>query len=89
VLEQDHLLTLIGAGGAREQLDLTPTLDPHAHPSLAATTTWAAEIVAAIRTGTQLAPNFLDGLRVQEVIAAARRSSDQGGREIEVERASR
>jgi hypothetical protein len=92
VIEHDHLLTLIDATGAREQRDLTPPiftppLDTHAHPSLAATTVWAAEIVGAVRTRTQLAPNFVDGLRVQEVLAAARRSSDRGGVEVAVERA--
>jgi predicted dehydrogenase len=89
VLEHDHVLTSIDAAGARERLDLTPPLDSHAHPSLAATTVWAAEVVAAVRAGTQPAPNFVDGLRVQEVIAAARRSSDLGGVEVAVERASR
>jgi predicted dehydrogenase len=89
VLEHDHLLTLIDPAGERERHDLTPPLDPHAHPSLAATTVWVGEVVDAVRTGTQLAPNFVDGLRVQEVIAAARRSSDEGGVEVAVERASR
>jgi predicted dehydrogenase len=87
VLEHDHLLTLIDPAGERERHDLTPPLDPHAHPSLAATTVWAAEVVDAVRTGTQLAPNFVDGLRVQEVIAAARRSSDERGIEVAVARA--
>jgi predicted dehydrogenase len=88
VLEHDHQLTVIDGAGAREHTDLTPVLDPHAHPSLAATTVWAAEVVDAVRTGTQLAPNFVDGLRVQEVIAAARQSSDRGGTEVAVEHAS-
>jgi predicted dehydrogenase len=86
VLEHDHVLTRFDSTGARQRLDLTPLLDPHAHPSLAATTVWAAEVVAAVRDGIQLAPNFVDGLRVQEVIAAARRSSDQGGVEVAVDR---
>jgi predicted dehydrogenase len=86
VLEDDHVLTLISAAGNREVLDFTPTLDPHAHPSLAATTVWAAEIVAAVQAGEQRAPSFLDGLRVQEVMSAARRSSDQRGIEVAVER---
>jgi predicted dehydrogenase len=88
VLEHDHLLELIDATGDRMQLDLTPSIDPNAHPSLTATTTWAAAIVDAVRTRTQLAPNFVDGLRVQEVIAACHRSSGQGGVEVAVERAS-
>jgi predicted dehydrogenase len=89
VLEGDHVLTLISAAGDREVRDFTPPRDPHAHPSLAATTIWAGEIVAAVQAGKQLAPNFVDGLRVQEVMAAARRSSDQGGIEVAVERTPR
>lgn len=86
VLEQDHVLTVVDATGATTRRDFTPEIDPRAHPSLAATSVWAAQIVEAVRSNTQIAPNFVDGLRVQEVIEAARRSDDQGGAEVAVER---
>lgn len=86
VLEQDHVLTVVDAAGATERRDFTPVIDPRAHPSLASTSAWAAQVVEAVRTGTQLAPNFVDGLRVQEVIEAARRSDAEDGIEVAVER---
>jgi predicted dehydrogenase len=86
VLDRDHLLTMYDNTGSTECMDLTPELDPRAHPSLAATTVWAAQVVDAVRTGTQIAPNFVDGLRVQEIMHAARRSSDGHGVEVAVER---
>jgi predicted dehydrogenase len=85
VLEQDHVLTIVDAAGTKTRHDFTPEIDPRAHPSLAATSVWAAEVVEAVRTGTQIAPNFVDGLRVQEVIEAARRSDDQDGIEVTVD----
>jgi predicted dehydrogenase len=86
VLDQDHVLTVVDAAVTTIRWDLTPEVDPHAHPSLAATSVWAAQVVEAIRTRTQIAPTFVDGLRVQEVIDAAHRSDDGDGIEVTVER---
>ena len=85
VLEHDHVLTVVDDSGASTRRDFTPEIDPRAHPSLAATSVWAAHVVEAVRTRTQIAPNFVDGLRVQEVIEATRRSDDQDGVEVAVE----
>ena len=85
VLERDHLLTVVDDSGTSVRLDFTPESDPRAHPSRSAIGAWATEIVDAVRTGTQVAPSFVDGLRVQEIMDAARRSSDRHGAEVTVE----
>jgi predicted dehydrogenase len=54
--------------------DESAVLDPHYIPF----TRWARTIAGAIRAGRQLAPSFEDGLRCQQVMDAARRSSAEG-----------
>ena len=39
---------------------------------------WAAQMVASIRTGTPIRPDFEDGVRCVEVLDAARRSARTG-----------
>ena len=83
----DHVLTVLDDSGHADRRDFGPhASDPRTHPSRDAMGAWANEIVEAVRTGTQIAPNFVDGLRVQEIMDAARRSSDQHGVEVTVER---
>ena len=85
VLEGERVLTLTDEAGSRDRRDFTPHGSSPRHPSRGALGVWAAEIVAAVQSGRQLAPNFLDGLRVQEVIAAAHRSDAAHGAEVLVE----
>jgi predicted dehydrogenase len=86
VLEREHVLTIIDDSGNIEQHDFSPIDAGPRHPSRSALGVWAAQIVDAVHTGHQLAPNFLDGLRVQEVIAAAHRSHELGGADVVVVR---
>ena len=87
VLEHDHMLTVLDDSGHADRRDFSPQAsNPRTHPSRNAMGVWANEIVEAVGTGTQIAPNFLDGLRAQEIMDAARRSSDQRGVEVTVER---
>ena len=67
VLEHDHVLTVLDDSGHADRRDFSPQAsDSRTHPSRSAMGVWANEIVEAVRTGTQIAPNFVDGLRVQE-----------------------
>jgi predicted dehydrogenase len=84
VLEREHVLTIIDGSGKVEQHDFSPSDAAPRQPSRGALGVWAAQIVDAVHSGQQLAPNFLDGLRVQEVIAAAHRSHELGGADMVV-----
>jgi predicted dehydrogenase len=88
VLEREHLLTIVDDSGNVDRHDFVPSDAAPAHPSRGALGVWAAQIVDAVRSGHQLAPNFLDGLRVQEVIAAAHRSHEFRGADVTVERSA-
>jgi predicted dehydrogenase len=86
VLEHDRVVWVVD-----EHRDLTTqyVADPEdelPHPSLGPLGAWAQQIVHAVNNGEQVAPSFLDGLRCQEVLYAARRSSDDGGAITTVER---
>jgi predicted dehydrogenase len=86
VLEREHLLTVTDASGRVERRDRSPAAHTSQHPSRGALGVWAAQVVDAVRCGRQLSPSFVDGLRVQEVMAAALRSHDLGGTEVVVDR---
>ncbi len=88
VLEREHVLTIVDDNGKVEHHDFSPSDAAPRHPSRGALGLWAAQIVDAVRSGHQLAPNFLDGLRVQEVIAAAHRSHELRGAEVLVDRSA-
>jgi predicted dehydrogenase len=85
VLQREHVLTIVDDAGNVEEHDFSPSDAGPRHPSRGALGVWAAQIVEAVRSRNQLAPNFVDGLRVQEVIAAARRSHELRGAEVVVE----
>jgi len=57
-----------------------------AHPSRGPLGTWATVVVDAVRAGRQIAPNFDDGVRCQEVMSAVRASSAAGGSWTRVDR---
>jgi len=85
VLEREHVLTIIDDAGKVEERNFSSSDDASRHPSRSALGVWAAQVVGAVRSGHQLTPNFLDGLRVQEVIAAAHRSHELRGADVDVE----
>jgi predicted dehydrogenase len=85
VLQREHVLTIVDDAGNVEEHDFAPSDARPRHPSRGALSVWAAQIVDAVQSRNQLAPNFVDGLRVQEVIAAARRSHELRGAEVVVE----
>jgi predicted dehydrogenase len=88
LLERDAQLSI-----ARNEEALAPVVvnvandeDATAHPSRGPLGTWAAAVIDAVRAGRQIAPNFDDGVRCQEVMAAMRASSAAGGSWTPVER---
>ena len=88
LLEGDTHLSI-----ARDDEPLAPfaihaARDDHAtaHPSRGPLGTWAAVVIDAVRDGRQIAPNFDDGVRCQEVMAAMRASSAAGGSWTRVDR---
>jgi predicted dehydrogenase len=86
VLEREHLLTIVAEAGDLDHRDFTRRELAEEHPSRSALGAWAVQIVDAVRSGQQLAPSFVDGVRAQEVIAAARRSHELDGVEVLVDR---
>ncbi|HEY3669654.1 MAG TPA: Gfo/Idh/MocA family oxidoreductase [Acidimicrobiia bacterium] len=78
VLENDRFLRIVDdAGNATTRHFAADVV--HSHPSRGPLEAWAEQIVEAVAAGRQLTPSFLDGLRCQEVMAAARRSHRRGG----------
>lgn len=85
VLEGDEILTVTLADGSssEQRFDMST-----GHPSSAPLAVWAGDIVDAIRTGSQIGPNFVDGVRCQEIMAAVQQSHDDGGRRVRVRRST-
>ena len=88
LLERDTQLSF-----ARDDEPLAPIVtsaasdpDATAHPSRGPVGTWAAVVIDAVRSGRQIAPNFDDGVRCQEVMTAMRASSAAGGSWTRVDR---
>ncbi len=79
VLEGDRLLAAKAGQALAEAPVPAPDVprdiaDPHYVPF----TVWTRRIVEAVRAGRQIAPDFEDGWRSQQVIDAARRSAIEG-----------
>ena len=79
VLEQDRLLSLVDEHGEVTTECVGEPDEDFPHPSRGPLGVWAEQIVQAVRAGRQVGPSFLDGLRCQEILAAARKSNDNGG----------
>jgi len=83
LLERDERLSVTFGGGGLEQVELEATGangDPAAHPSRGPLGAWARVVVDAVRSGRQVAPSFVDGVRCQEVLSAIRASNAAAGR---------
>ncbi|MEE9284876.1 MAG: Gfo/Idh/MocA family oxidoreductase [Dehalococcoidia bacterium] len=80
VLDGDRLLAARKGERSLEQVPLpapelaSGTVDPHYVPM----GTWTRQIVDAVSDGRQIAPDFEDGWRSQQVIDAVRRSAAEG-----------
>jgi predicted dehydrogenase len=91
VLEGDERLSVARGGGALEPVEVAPSAaddEPVAHPSRGPLGAWSRDVVAAVHANQQIAPNFEDGVRCQEVMGAMRVSSAARGAWTAVERRS-
>ena len=89
MMTSDRKLFGAGSDGNLKEIPipehLTPRTQPGDHPLMGPTGLLLQEWVKAIRTGETPSPSFADGMKVQELIDGAARSSKLG-RWIEVER---